>query len=79
MRVLKANSSRWVHETFPQKSAFAWQTGYGAFAVSLSNFEAVRAYIENQEEHHRQRTFKEEFVAMLEKHGLEYDERYLWE
>lgn len=79
LRVLKTNSSRWVHETFPDRRDFAWQTGYGIFSVSESSREAVREYIANQEEHHRVKTFQEEFVALLQKHGVKYDEKYLWE
>ena len=55
MRVVKANSSKWVHEQWPARSDFAWQSGYGAFSVSQSNAEAVRRYIADQEEHHRKR------------------------
>ncbi|HWE93100.1 MAG TPA: IS200/IS605 family transposase [Tepidisphaeraceae bacterium] len=61
MRVLKTNSSRWVHEQWPQRRTFAWQTGCGAFSVSQSNAEQVCAYIANQEEHHRQVSFQERF------------------
>jgi hypothetical protein len=79
MRTLKTNSSRWVHETWPSESSFAWQTGYGAFSVSQSNADAVREYIANQEAHHRTISFQEEFVRFLKRHGIEYDERYIWE
>jgi REP-associated tyrosine transposase len=79
MRVLKANSSRWVHEKWPSCSAFGWQTGYGAFSVSQSNVSAVLRYIANQEEHHRKVSFQEEFVIYLQRHGIEYDERYIWQ
>jgi REP element-mobilizing transposase RayT len=79
MRILKPNSSKWVHETFPQLGDFAWQVGYGWFSVSKSSVPRVEAYIENQKEHHRSMTFQEEFVQMLKKHGIEYDERYLWD
>jgi REP element-mobilizing transposase RayT len=79
MRDLKANSSGWVHKEFPTRGYFAWQTGYGAFAVSHSNLESVKEYIRNQEEHHRKLTFKEEFETFLRRHEIEYDERYLWE
>ena len=79
VRDIKANSSGWIHKTFPQYQSFAWQTGYGAFTVSYSSVEAVKNYIANQAEHHRQRTFQEEFVEFLQRHGIEYDERYLWE
>ena len=71
MRKWKSLSSRWVHETFPDAAAFAWQEGYGAFSVSPSNAETVIRYIKTQEVHHRRLTFKEEFVALLERHGVE--------
>jgi putative transposase len=79
MRVLKSNSSRWVHEQWPQRRAFAWQTGYGAFSVSQSNADQVCAYIANQEEHHRLVSFQDEFMAFLKRHGIAYDGRYIWE
>ena len=58
LRIIKSNSSKWVHETFPQHSAFAWQAGYGAFAVSFSGMAAVKTYLAGQEEHHRRIDFK---------------------
>ena len=79
MRVLKANSSGWIHDSFPERGAFSWQIGYAAFSVSQSNAAAVERYIASQEEHHRRLTFQEEYVAFLKKHGISYDERYLWE
>ncbi|MCU0963238.1 MAG: IS200/IS605 family transposase [Pirellulaceae bacterium] len=79
LREVKASSSKWIHDTFPGQSGFAWQSGYGAFAVSHSNLPAVRRYIANQAEHHRQRSFQEEFIALLQRHEISYDERYLWE
>ena len=79
VRDLKSNSSRWIHETFADLRGFAWQTGYGAFAVSYSNLDQIRQYIANQQEHHRVHTFKEEFMAFLKRHNLEYDERYVWD
>ncbi len=77
IQLLKGNSSKWIHETFSKLNAFAWQEGYGAFSIGVSGVEATAAYIRDQMEHHRRRTFREEFVAMLHKHGLEYDERML--
>ncbi len=79
MRSLKTNASRWVHETWPEEHAFAWQTGYGAFSVSQSNADAVRDYIARQEEHHQAVSFQEEFITFLRRHGIDYDERYIWE
>ena len=79
MRVVKTNSSRWVHEQWSQQESFAWQTGYGAFSVSESNVDQVREYIARQEEHHRRMTFQEEFIAFLKRHNIQYDPRYVWE
>ncbi|HWL93837.1 MAG TPA: IS200/IS605 family transposase [Phycisphaerae bacterium] len=79
LRNLKSNSSRWIKDTFPAFGDFAWQEGYGVFSVSHSQVETVKHYIENQEEHHRGRSFKEEFIRLLEVHDIEYDERYIWE
>ena len=79
VNAVKSNSSRWVHESYSRLRNFAWQDGYGAFSVSKSEQEKVVRYIRNQEEHHRKRTLKEEFVGLLEKHGIEYDKRYIWD
>ena len=79
MRVLKTNSSKWVNEEFSAWKHFAWQVGYGAFSVSHSSLAQVTKYIANQEKHHRKITFKEEFIALLKRHGMDYDERYIWE
>lgn len=77
MRVVKANSSRWVHKKRDPK--FAWQTGYDVFSVSESNVAAVTKYIAEQEEHHRKHSFQEEFVAFLVRNSVAYDERYIWD
>ena len=79
VRDVKSNSSHWIHETFPQLRGFAWQAGYGAFSVSFSMADDVKRYIAGQQDHHRVRTFKEEFIAFLERHNIEYDERYIWD
>ena len=76
-RDVKAVSSRWVHDEIGER-AFAWQEGYGAFTVSPSRIKEVREYIARQEEHHRKRTFREEYIELLQRSGVEYDERYLW-
>ena len=76
---IKANSSKWVNENNKSKQRFSWQEGYGAFSVSESQVSVVREYIQNQEVHHRKQTFQEEFIAILERHGVEYDPRYLWD
>lgn len=75
---MKSNSSRWIHENAPQAKGFDWQTGYGAFTVSKSGAPQMTAYIHNQEEHHRKWKFTAEFVALLDKHEIPYEERYLW-
>ncbi len=73
-RNIKANSSRWIRETFPLMSSFAWQSGYGAFTVSYSRLGRVRDYIDGQAEHHRKVTFQEEFRAFLDRHGISHGE-----
>jgi putative transposase len=78
IQIIKGGSSKWVHETFPKGRYFSWQEGYGAFSVSISNLVDTIKYIENQEEHHRTRTFREEYLSFLHKHGIEADEKYLW-
>jgi putative transposase len=79
MRTVKARSSKWVHETFPLLSEFAWQEGYSVFTVSKSQEEAVKRYIAGQAEHHKTRDFKAELLALLRGHGIEFDERYVFE
>ena len=78
VRNIKAISSGWIHKTFPKAVQFGWQAGYGAFTVSPSQIEKARCYITEQEEHHKRRSFEDEFMALLQAHGIEYDERYLW-
>ena len=72
---IKSNSSRWAND---QGTKFAWQQGYAAFSVSSSNVPAVVKYIRNQESHHRKMSFDEEFVALLEKHGVEFDPKFVF-
>ena len=79
VKYIKANSSGWVKGRGDQQGDFYWQRGYAAFTVSESQLPAVREYVVNQEAHHRGLTFKEELLALLRKHNIEYDERYLWE
>ncbi len=78
VRLVKTNSSKWIHDelSFPE---FQWQDGYGAFAVSYSNVESVKSYLANQAEHHRQQTFQEEFLELLRRHELTWDDRYVWD
>jgi REP element-mobilizing transposase RayT len=78
MRLMKTNSSKWMHED-KSRAKFGWQSGYAAFTVSQSGVRTVRAYIEQQEEHHRKRTFAEEYIEFLEKNHIPYDPRYVFE
>lgn len=78
VQLIKGGSSKWVHEKFPRFKKFEWQEGYGAFSVSTSQAQKTIAYIEDQKEHHRRKSFQEEFRALLDKHGIEYDSRYLF-
>src|SRR6266404_6317662 len=77
VQLLKGNSSKWIHETFPRMRSFEWQEGYGAFSIGVSAIDATKAYIRNQAEHHRRRTFREEFERILRKHGFDFDESML--
>jgi REP element-mobilizing transposase RayT len=76
---MKGNSSRWVNDRQGQRGAFRWQRGYGAFSVSESMRDRVARYVENQKKHHRKQGFQEEFRALLKKHNVKYDERYVWD
>jgi REP element-mobilizing transposase RayT len=76
---IKRESSKWVKTKGTDLAKFAWQNGYGVFSVSRSHVQDVSRYIREQEEHHRKKTFQEEYREFLEKHGVEYDERYLWD
>jgi putative transposase len=77
-RLVKGGSSAWIHETFPRMKGFRWQDGYGVCAVSVSQMSAVIEYIKAQREHHRARSFQEEYRELLKRHGVEWDERYAW-
>ena len=79
IQLIKAGSSKWIHETFPECRDFAWQEGYGAFSVSISIVDATIAYITNQEEHHREKTFEEEYLAFLNKFNVEYKMEYVFD
>jgi len=76
---LKTSSSKWLKTQSPALAAFAWQRGYGAFSVGPSDINALLHYIDTQEEHHRTRTFQDEYRDFLKKYGIEYDERYVWD
>ncbi len=74
VQLLKGNSSKWIHETFPNLRLFEWQEGYGAFSISMSGLEDTTRYIQYQKQHHANLSFKEELIVFLEKHGIEYEE-----
>jgi REP element-mobilizing transposase RayT len=77
VRTIKAASSKWMHDH--GRHDFQWQAGYGAFSVSRSNLNEVRAYIARQKEHHLDTSFREEYLTFLKRHDIEFDERYLWD
>ncbi len=76
---LKTSSSKWLKTQAPELAAFAWQRGYGVFSVGPSDLDALLHYIDNQEEHHRTRTFQDEYRAFLTKYRIDHDERYVWD
>lgn len=78
VQYLKGNSSKWIHQTFAEQKEFAWQEGYGAFSVGASGLAKTVAYIKNQAQHHRARTFEEEYLEFLRRHNMTYDERYVF-
>jgi REP element-mobilizing transposase RayT len=75
--LLKGNSSKWIHETFPKLHSFEWQEGYDAFSIGISAVDATVMYIRNQADHHRTRSFRQGFVTVLQRHGLDYHELIL--
>ena len=79
VKEIKRVSSIWIKQREPALADFAWQGGYGAFSVSPSAMDLTRAYIYNQQEHHKIRTFQEEYGALLRKNGLQWDERFIWD
>lgn len=79
VRDIKNNSSNFINDQNFLKSKFSWQEGYGAFSHSHSQLDTVYQYIANQENHHRKKTFKEEYIEFLQKFEIEYQEKYLFE
>ncbi len=75
---IKANSSKWIHRELAGMADFGWQDGYSAFSVAPSTLEKTLAYVRNQWEHHRRMTFQEELIELLKRHGVDYDERYVF-
>jgi putative transposase len=79
LRELKRDSSKWANEQPQLPGDFHWQAGYGAFSVSPGHAEALKVYIQNQEEHHRSEGFQDEFRRLCMKYGIAIDERYVWD
>ncbi|MDP8208909.1 MAG: IS200/IS605 family transposase [Candidatus Electryonea clarkiae] len=79
MRLIKANSSKWINEKRMTNTTFQWQSGYSAFTVSESQIPTVRNYLKRQKEHHRKFSFKEEYLKLLKKHNITFDERYIYD
>ena len=78
IRDIKASSSMWVHKNYPQLKDFAWQEGYGSFSVSFSALDNVKQYIHNQVEHHATMSFEDEYRKFLERHRIQYDQRFVF-
>ena len=78
VQLIKGGSSKWINDALPGAKKFEWQEGYGAFSVSASQVPRTIAYINIQKEHHRKKGFREEFLELLMKHGIEYDQRYVF-
>jgi REP element-mobilizing transposase RayT len=79
VKIIKSKSSKWLNSQPKRPGRFEWQRGYAAFTVSASQLGNVRIYVQNQEEHHRRLSYQDELRVFLSKHGIEYDERYLWD
>ena len=78
VQLIKGGSSKWIHEMFPHLKHFAWQEGYGAFSIGISQIEDARKYIEHQERHHRNVSFQEEYLEFLRKNDITFDEKYVF-
>lgn len=79
IREIKRESSKWIKREFPNQNSFYWQGGYGAFSFSPSHLKGLKAYISDQEEHHRDVSFQDEFRRLCKKYGVDLDERYVWD
>jgi REP-associated tyrosine transposase len=79
IKELKRESSKWIKTKSPSLADFHWQNGYGAFSISPGHVDHLIAYIVNQEEHHKTESFQDEYLRLLAKYGLEWDERYVWD
>ena len=78
IEALKTESSKWLKRRSPALAEFAWQAGYGIFSLGASDLDALTHYIDSQEEHHKTRTFQEEYRVFLKRYGVEFDEKYVW-
>ena len=78
IKTLKGNASKWINEMLGFPTRFEWQEGYGAFSLGISQLDKTVAYIQRQEEHHRKKSFQEEYLAFLKRHKIDFDERYIW-
>jgi REP element-mobilizing transposase RayT len=78
VQLMKAGSSKWLHDSFPEQRGFAWQEGYGAFTIGVSQVDDTRRYIAHQADHHATRSFEDEYTAFLRRHGIEYDPQYVF-
>lgn len=76
---VKASSSRWINQKCNLENKFAWQSGYGVFSLGVSQLKALTNYIDHQEEHHKKRSFQEEYTILLEKYSVDFKEEYLWD
>ena len=79
VRDVKANSSKWINIQIPKNGKFQWQEGFGAFSYAQSQLDSVIAYINNQQKHHQKRSFKEEYIELLDKFKIDYNEKYLFD
>ena len=79
VQLIKGGSSKWIKDTLPGLTRFAWQDGYAAFTVSKSGIPEVERYIRSQREHHRLRSFEDEYRMLLDRHGIQYNERYMFD
>lgn len=79
VEMVKKRSSKWIKTKGEKYKSFQWQTGYGVFSVSVSSVDRVVHYIENQKEHHAEKSFKDEYRKFLDDQGIEYDEEYVWD
>jgi len=77
--LIEGGSSKWVHDQFRQYRDFGWQEGNGAFTIGISQADETIRYIQKQKEHHWKTSFQDEFLKIVKKHGIEYDERYIWD